>query len=68
MFENRLPRMLAPDFQPVASALTIILKDTSIIRTSEARRAGFPTPMTSTAEQAYFVPWARATARTTTRA
>ena len=53
MFENRLPRMLAPDFQPVASALTIILKDTSII-TSEARRAGFPTPMTSTAEQAYF--------------
>ncbi|KAI1770686.1 NAD binding domain of 6-phosphogluconate dehydrogenase-domain-containing protein [Hypoxylon cercidicola] len=53
MFENRLPRMLDPEFKPVASALTIILKDTSII-TSEARRAGFPTPMTSTAEQVYF--------------
>ncbi|KAI1104338.1 NAD binding domain of 6-phosphogluconate dehydrogenase-domain-containing protein [Jackrogersella minutella] len=53
MLENRLPRMLDPEFKPVASALTIILKDTSII-TSEARRAGFPTPMTSTAEQVYF--------------
>ncbi|OTA70736.1 hypothetical protein K449DRAFT_411856 [Hypoxylon sp. EC38] len=53
MFENRLPRMLDPEFKPVASALTIILKDTSII-TSEARRAGFPTPMTSMAEQVYF--------------
>ncbi|KAI2601986.1 NAD binding domain of 6-phosphogluconate dehydrogenase-domain-containing protein [Hypoxylon sp. NC1633] len=53
MFENRLPRMLDPEFQPIASALTIILKDTSII-TSEARRSGFPTPMTSTAEQVYF--------------
>ncbi|KAI2778569.1 NAD binding domain of 6-phosphogluconate dehydrogenase-domain-containing protein [Daldinia loculata] len=53
MFENRLPRMLDPEFRPVASALTIILKDTGII-TSEARRAAFPTPMTSTAEQVYF--------------
>ncbi|OTB02801.1 hypothetical protein M426DRAFT_322396 [Hypoxylon sp. CI-4A] len=53
MFENRLPRMLDPEFKPVASALTIILKDTGII-TSEARRSGFPTPMTSTAEQVYF--------------
>ncbi|XXH03331.1 hypothetical protein Hte_009729 [Hypoxylon texense] len=53
MFENRLPRMLDPEHKPVASALTIIVKDTSII-TSEARRAGFPTPMTSTAEQVYF--------------
>ncbi|KAI1655538.1 NAD binding domain of 6-phosphogluconate dehydrogenase-domain-containing protein [Daldinia decipiens] len=53
MFENRLPRMLDPEFKPVASALTIILKDTGII-TSEARRAAFPTPMTSTAEQVYF--------------
>lgn len=53
MFENRLPRMLDPEFKPVASAVTIILKDTSII-TSEARRAGFPTPMTSAAEQVYF--------------
>ncbi|KAI0880622.1 NAD binding domain of 6-phosphogluconate dehydrogenase-domain-containing protein [Annulohypoxylon maeteangense] len=53
MFENRLPRMLDPEFKPVASALTIILKDTGII-TSEARRSGFSTPMTSTAEQVYF--------------
>ncbi|KAI1389355.1 NAD binding domain of 6-phosphogluconate dehydrogenase-domain-containing protein [Hypoxylon trugodes] len=53
MFENRLPRMLDPEYKPVASALTIILKDTGII-TSEARRFGFPTPMTSTAEQVYF--------------
>jgi 3-hydroxyisobutyrate dehydrogenase len=53
MFENRVPRMLHPEFQPIASALTIILKDTSII-TSEARRALFPTPMTSAAEQVYF--------------
>ncbi|KAH8203836.1 hypothetical protein TruAng_002013 [Truncatella angustata] len=53
MFENRSPRMLHPEFQPVASALTIILKDTSII-TSEARHLDFPTPMTSTAEQVYF--------------
>ncbi|CAH0039380.1 unnamed protein product [Clonostachys solani] len=53
MLENRLPRLLHPEFKPIASALTIILKDTSII-TSEARRAGFATPMTSTAEQVYF--------------
>ncbi|KAK9791645.1 hypothetical protein SCARD494_07434 [Seiridium cardinale] len=53
MFENRSPRMLHPEFQPIASALTIILKDTSII-TSEARRIGFPTPMSSSAEQVYF--------------
>lgn len=43
MFENRLPRLLAPDFKPVASALSIILKDAGII-TSEARRYKFPTP------------------------
>ena len=53
MFEHRLPRMLHPEFQPLASALTIILKDTSII-TSEARRIAFPTPMTTAAEQVYF--------------
>lgn len=53
MFENRSPRMLHPEFQPIASALTIILKDTSII-TSEARHVEFPTPMSSTAEQVYF--------------
>lgn len=53
MFENRLPRLLAPDFSPIASAVTIILKDAGII-TSEARRYAFPTPMTSVAEQVYF--------------
>ncbi|KAF9870865.1 hypothetical protein CkaCkLH20_11537 [Colletotrichum karsti] len=53
MFENRLPRLLHPEFQPVASAVTIILKDTSII-TSEARRARFPASMTTAAEQVYF--------------
>ncbi|CAI4219800.1 unnamed protein product [Parascedosporium putredinis] len=41
-------------FQPLLSAVTIILKDTMII-TSEARRCGFPTPMVSTAEQGYFL-------------
>jgi 3-hydroxyisobutyrate dehydrogenase-like beta-hydroxyacid dehydrogenase len=53
MFEHRLPRILHPQFQPLVSALTIILKDTSII-TSEARRYLFPVPMTSAAEQVYF--------------
>lgn len=53
MFEHRTPRMLHPDFQPLSSALTIILKDTGII-TAEARRNAFPSPMTSTAEQVYF--------------
>lgn len=53
MFENRLPRLLAaPDFAPISSAVTIILKDAGII-TSEARRCRFPTPMTSVAEQAF---------------
>lgn len=53
MLQNRLPRILHPEHQPNVSATTIILKDTNII-TSEARRYGFPTPMTSTAEQVYF--------------
>lgn len=53
MLENRLPRILDAA-APVASATTIILKDASII-TSEARRYGFATPMTSAAEQMYFV-------------
>ncbi|KAI0011833.1 oxidoreductase [Xylariaceae sp. FL0662B] len=52
MFANRLPRLLDPSL-PLASAVTIILKDTSII-TAEARRAKFPTALTSTAEQVYF--------------
>lgn len=56
MFENRLPRILAEEAEgkssTVASAVTIILKDAGII-TSEARRCGFPTPLTSVAEQVY---------------
>lgn len=52
MFGHRGPRILS-EFKPVASAITIILKDTSII-TSEALRVGFPTPMAATAEQVYF--------------
>ncbi|KAK3323685.1 SET domain-containing protein [Cercophora scortea] len=52
MFEHRTPRMLT-QFQPVASAILIIMKDTSII-TAEARRSGFPSLLTSTAEQVYF--------------
>ena len=52
MFGHRVPRMLT-NYEPVASAITIILKDAGII-TAEARRAGFPALMTSTAEQSYF--------------
>lgn len=52
MLENRLPRILDGAL-PVASAVNIIVKDTGII-TEMARDDGFPTPMTSTAEQAYF--------------
>jgi 3-hydroxyisobutyrate dehydrogenase len=58
MLENRLPRILDPKHLPLASAVTIILKDTSII-TKEARRYKFPTPMTSAAEQVYFSSLAR---------
>jgi 3-hydroxyisobutyrate dehydrogenase len=52
MFGHRGPRILT-EFKPVASAITIILKDAGII-TSEAARVGFPTPMVGTAEQVYF--------------
>ncbi|KAI0554635.1 NAD binding domain of 6-phosphogluconate dehydrogenase-domain-containing protein [Xylaria curta] len=52
MFGHRGPRVLS-EFKPIASAITIILKDAGII-TSEALRVGFPTPMTGTAEQVYF--------------
>ncbi|KAI1270430.1 NAD binding domain of 6-phosphogluconate dehydrogenase-domain-containing protein [Xylariaceae sp. FL1019] len=51
MFGHRGPRILT-EFKPVASAVTIILKDAGII-TSEAARMGFPTPMTSAAEQVF---------------
>ncbi|CRG91175.1 3-hydroxyisobutyrate dehydrogenase [Talaromyces islandicus] len=52
MHENRLQRMLEEDWNPGASALTIILKDVGII-TSTARLQKFPTPLSSTAEQVY---------------
>ncbi|CAK7212390.1 hypothetical protein SBRCBS47491_001447 [Sporothrix bragantina] len=52
MFGHRGPRMIA-GFQPLASAITIIVKDTAII-TSEARRAGFATPMTSVVENVLY--------------
>ncbi len=52
MFGHRVPRMLT-DYQPLASAVLIIVKDAGII-TAEARRAGFPVPMTNIAEQSYF--------------
>ncbi|KAG7287666.1 hypothetical protein NEMBOFW57_007179 [Staphylotrichum longicolle] len=51
MFEHRTPRMLT-QFQPIASAVNIIVKDTGII-TAEAKRSSFPVPMTGTAELAY---------------
>lgn len=52
MFGHRGPRMI-DGFQPLASAITIILKDTAII-TSEARRAVFPTLMTSVVENVLY--------------
>ncbi|KAA8650400.1 uncharacterized protein ATNIH1004_003086 [Aspergillus tanneri] len=52
MHENRFPRMVEEDWNPGASALTIILKDAGII-TSSARQHNFPTPLCSTAEQIY---------------
>ncbi|KAK4154999.1 hypothetical protein C8A00DRAFT_13916 [Chaetomidium leptoderma] len=51
MFEHRTPRMLT-QFQPVASAVSIITKDTGIIM-AEAKRSSFPVPMTGVAEEAY---------------
>ncbi|KAJ4313627.1 hypothetical protein N0V94_006850 [Neodidymelliopsis sp. IMI 364377] len=53
MFENRSQRTLVEDYFPGASAVTIILKDTSII-TLMARQLGYPTPLCSIAEQVYF--------------
>ncbi|KKK22828.1 hypothetical protein P175DRAFT_0425858 [Aspergillus ochraceoroseus IBT 24754] len=52
MHENRFPRMLEEDWNPGASAVTIILKDAGII-TFSARQHRFPTPLCSTAEQIY---------------
>jgi 3-hydroxyisobutyrate dehydrogenase-like beta-hydroxyacid dehydrogenase len=51
MFEHRTPRMLT-QFQPIASAVNIIVKDTKII-TAEAHRSGFRVPMTGKAEEGY---------------
>ncbi|KAL4913307.1 NAD binding domain of 6-phosphogluconate dehydrogenase-domain-containing protein [Aspergillus aurantiobrunneus] len=52
MHENRFPRMVEEDWNPGASALTIILKDAGIITTT-SRQHHFPTPLCSTAEQIY---------------
>ncbi|PYH28957.1 NAD(P)-dependent oxidoreductase [Aspergillus neoniger CBS 115656] len=52
MHENRFPRMVEEDWNPGASALTIILKDAGIITTS-ARQNNFPIPLCATAEQIY---------------
>ncbi|KAM5433082.1 hypothetical protein MferCBS31731_007194 [Microsporum ferrugineum] len=52
MHENRSPRMLKEDYFPGVSALTIILKDVSII-TNSARLSQFPVPLSSIAEQVY---------------
>ncbi|KAI9374129.1 NAD binding domain of 6-phosphogluconate dehydrogenase-domain-containing protein [Aspergillus egyptiacus] len=52
MHENRFPRMVEEDWNPGASALTIILKDAGII-TGSARQHCFPIPLCSTAEQIY---------------
>ncbi|KAE8350842.1 NAD binding domain of 6-phosphogluconate dehydrogenase-domain-containing protein [Aspergillus coremiiformis] len=52
MHENRFPRMVEEDWNPGASALTIILKDAGIITTS-ARQQRFPLPLCTTAEQIY---------------
>ncbi|KAL4928773.1 NAD binding domain of 6-phosphogluconate dehydrogenase-domain-containing protein [Aspergillus undulatus] len=52
MHENRFHRMVEEDWNPGASALTIILKDAGIITTT-ARQQHFPTPLCSTAEQVY---------------
>ena len=51
MFEHRTPRMLT-QFQPIASAVNIIVKDTGII-TDEAKRSSFPVPITETAKLGY---------------
>ena len=51
MFEHRTPRMLT-QFQPIASAVNIIVKDTGII-TAEAKRSSFPVPITETASLGY---------------
>lgn len=52
MHENRAPRILAEDYFPGVSALTIILKDVGII-TATARLHNFPIPLCSAAEQVY---------------
>ncbi|KAF2643279.1 oxidoreductase-like protein [Massarina eburnea CBS 473.64] len=53
MFENRSVRTLTEEYFPGASAVAIIVKDTGII-TSMARLVNFPTPLCTSAEQAYF--------------
>ncbi|GAB1319152.1 3-hydroxyisobutyrate mitochondrial [Madurella fahalii] len=56
-FEHRSARILT-QFQPVASAIQIVVKDAGII-TAEGRRRGVTTLMTGVAEQAYFTAMGR---------
>ncbi|KAK9468207.1 NAD binding domain of 6-phosphogluconate dehydrogenase-domain-containing protein [Lipomyces arxii] len=52
MFENRGPHMLANDYLTVHSAVSIILKDNTIV-TTHAKSIGFPLVLENTAEQLY---------------
>ncbi|KAK9475591.1 NAD binding domain of 6-phosphogluconate dehydrogenase-domain-containing protein [Lipomyces japonicus] len=52
MFENRGPHMLKNDYLTVHSAVSIILKDNTIV-TNHAKREGFPLVLENTAEQLY---------------
>ncbi|KAK9248430.1 NAD binding domain of 6-phosphogluconate dehydrogenase-domain-containing protein [Lipomyces tetrasporus] len=52
MFENRVPHMFANDWFTVHSAVSIILKDNTIV-TTHAKEVGFPLVLASTAEQLY---------------
>ncbi|ODQ74459.1 hypothetical protein LIPSTDRAFT_70096 [Lipomyces starkeyi NRRL Y-11557] len=52
MFENRGPHMLANDWRTVHSAVSIILKDNTIV-TNHAKEVGFPLVLENTAEQLY---------------
>jgi 3-hydroxyisobutyrate dehydrogenase len=52
MFGNRVPHMLANDWLTVHSAVTIILKDATIV-TSHAKSHGIPLLLANAAEQLY---------------
>ncbi|KAK9390448.1 6-phosphogluconate dehydrogenase [Lipomyces mesembrius] len=52
MFENRGSHMLANDWLTVHSAVSVILKDNTIV-TNHAKEVGFPLVLENTAEQLY---------------